>query len=174
MARKFKDLTNHEYKHYRVVRVDESKNSRHGKVWIVNCKSCGENVSANSSEILRERNICTTCRGSNSQISPYRALYGNYKRNALKKGRCWELTLEQFIGVVTSECYYCKIPPSQEYRKEGLRFYALYNGIDRYNNEIGYTVFNSVPCCKFCNLAKSRFNVSELEDWLRVITGENK
>jgi hypothetical protein len=171
MGRKYKDLTNHEYKNYLVIRVDESKTSRHGKMWIVQCKSCGNEVSASSAEILRERNVCSTCRSSDSQMSPYRLLYGNYKRSALTNDRCWELDFDKFMSMVTSKCHYCGIPPSQEYNKKGLRFYALYNGIDRYDNNEGYTEVNSVPCCKFCNLAKSRFNVSELKSWLDVIRG---
>ena len=28
------------------------------------------------------------------------------------------------------------------------------NGVDRVDNTKGYSVDNSVPCCKFCNTAK--------------------
>lgn len=31
----------------------------------------------------------------------------------------------------------------------------LYQGIDRVNSKIGYTLGNVVPCCKKCNTVKS-------------------
>jgi hypothetical protein len=34
-------------------------------------------------------------------------------------------------------------------------------GIDRINNEVGYSIKNSVPCCGVCNYMKRKFSKEE-------------
>ena len=38
----------------------------------------------------------------------------------------------------------------------------MYNGIDRKNSNLGYSLENIVPCCFICNRGKSNMNY---EDW---------
>lgn len=66
------------------------------------------------------------------------------KNWAKKKGRVMELTDQQIEAMITSICYYCKK------KKEGK-----FIGIDRKDNNLGYTVENTVPCCWPCNRAKN-------------------
>lgn len=40
------------------------------------------------------------------------------------------------------------------------------NGIDRVDSSIGYTIQNSVPCCKICNYAKHNLTLEEFTLWL--------
>ena len=42
----------------------------------------------------------------------------------------------------------------------------FYNGIDRIVNEQGYTVTNTVPCCKICNQAKMDFSLTQFYTWI--------
>ena len=42
-----------------------------------------------------------------------------------------------------------------------------YNGIDRIDNNIGYTIDNSVSCCKYCNFAKNDFLLDEFLLWIK-------
>ena len=42
----------------------------------------------------------------------------------------------------------------------------LYNGIDRKNNFLGYTLENIVPCCEKCNRAKHIMNLTEFKKWV--------
>jgi hypothetical protein len=39
------------------------------------------------------------------------------------------------------------------------------NGIDRADNALGYTVENSVSCCKICNIAKRDLTIEEFIFW---------
>lgn len=50
-----------------------------------------------------------------------------------------------------------------------MRYGIIYNGIDRQDNSIGYKTENCVPCCKFCNLAKSKFTIKEFQEWINYL-----
>ena len=63
-----------------------------------------------------------------------------YKQNAKKKNIEWLLSKKVFCHLLDGACYYCAKMP------------AL--GIDRYDNNVGYTPDNSVSCCSYCNYAK--------------------
>lgn len=41
----------------------------------------------------------------------------------------------------------------------------IYNGIDRIDNAKGYTIENSVTCCKRCNFAKRNMSYDEFISW---------
>ena len=45
----------------------------------------------------------------------------------------------------------------------------VYNGLDRVDNEKGYTIDNVVPCCKHCNYAKRNRSVEEFIDWIAQV-----
>lgn len=40
-----------------------------------------------------------------------------------------------------------------------------HNGIDRINNNKGYTQKNCLPCCKVCNFAKNTMKYKEFISW---------
>lgn len=81
-------------------------------------------------------------------------VYVDYKLRAEKKGREFYLTREQVHGIVVQPCYYCGKPPSNT-KKAGKHSVPFkYSGIDRRDNNVGYTLENVVPCCRECNTAK--------------------
>lgn len=43
-----------------------------------------------------------------------------------------------------------------------------YNGLDRVDSNLGYVAGNVVPCCRWCNQAKSSRPVGEFLTWLRL------
>lgn len=83
-------------------------------------------------------------------------LFLSYQRRAVKRKISFTLTKDEFRTLTRSDCYYCGQPPSQIV-KAGLGVHGeyIYSGIDRVDNSLGYTLVNSRPCCKFCNIAKS-------------------
>lgn len=46
-------------------------------------------------------------------------------------------------------------------------------GIDRLNNDKGYTVENIVSCCSICNKAKSNLTMEEFLAWIERIKIHN-
>ena len=84
-----------------------------------------------------------------------KSTYGRYKHRAATKGHSFELTLEQFLLLLNQSCHYCNAAPP--------------GGIDRKDNFQGYTLTNSLPCCKRCNLAKNDMDYEEFLNHIRSI-----
>ena len=87
-----------------------------------------------------------------------------YKCNARNRKREWALTEEQFIDLTQSLCHYCLQPPNKRMVKPYETY--VYNGIDRKDNNRGYTTENSLPCCSECNLAKGTRTYEAFVEWL--------
>ena len=85
-----------------------------------------------------------------------------YKSNAKKRGISFDLTYTQFENLVDSECYFCGDAAGNTLRKRGYNDYS-YTGIDRIDNSVGYLPSNCIPCCSWCNRAKSN---STLENFV--------
>lgn len=80
-------------------------------------------------------------------LTPLRK-FSTYKHSAKEKGKEFAITRDQFMALWQKPCYYCSATIKTI-------------GIDRVNNEIGYTVENIVPCCALCNYAKRGLSKSE-------------
>lgn len=95
--------------------------------------------------------------------------YSVYKRTAREKGRNFDLTIEEFEKIVTSPCIYCGEPPSRKSKPKKISSAFLFNGVDRRDNSIGYTVENSQPCCTTCNLAKRTMSEEVFMAWVEKV-----
>lgn len=99
-----------------------------------------------------------------------REALGAYKRQAKNRGLCFELSENEFFGLIISNCYYCGAEPSNKFKKFND---FKYNGVDRKDNLIGYTVDNCVACCATCNLCKRNLSSNEWVSWVnRLINSE--
>jgi hypothetical protein len=97
----------------------------------------------------------------------FNALYRNYSRHAKDRGLLFELSKDEFRGLVMLGCYYCEAEPSQVSRPAGRGNGSfIYNGIDRMDNLKGYSVGNCVPCCGRCNRAKTDLSYQGFVAWL--------
>lgn len=94
----------------------------------------------------------------------------NYKQSARLKDRQFSLTREEFMSLISSNCHYCGKSPSTE-RKPVNRWDSLfiYNGVDRVDNNKGYTLENTVPCCTDCNFLKKDIPYKEFLDMIKRI-----
>lgn len=172
MGRKYNDITGQKFKNLLVIKP--SHTTRKDFYWECKC-DCGETCYATSSSLLRGRtNYCKQCNTKKSHGTPLRLLFYTYEKNALKRNYAFELNLELFEKLIKSKCYYCGTEPQQQLYKKGMKYNLTYNGIDRRNNSIGYTIENSVSCCKFCNFAKSRFLEVDFINWLERIKNNFK
>ncbi|OHB99065.1 MAG: hypothetical protein A2Z57_04005 [Planctomycetes bacterium RIFCSPHIGHO2_12_39_6] len=97
-------------------------------------------------------------------------IFNTYKRTALKRGLVFNIEIKSFKFIIQSNCYYCNNSPSMIRKNKGCFGEFVYNGIDRINNNIGYEISNSVPCCKICNIAKSTLSFNEFYDWVKRIS----
>lgn len=99
----------------------------------------------------------------------------SYKRNAATRGLTWELTDEQAFILFGGDCEYCgAIANEHMYRGSGCSTSFACNGIDRIDNELGYTLDNVVSCCKLCNVAKSNKLYTDWMRWIGRIVERNR
>ena len=132
-------------------------------------KSCG---------CLR-REICSSLQGKYPQsglqrylgigVGNMRAVISKYKQNAKKGGREYKLTEEQFKEITKKDCYYCGAKPNNERKSSSNNGGYVYNGIDRIDNNKGYTMDNIVPCCRTCNIAKRNLTLQDFKDWIKRV-----
>lgn len=88
------------------------------------------------------------------------AIYHKYKIGATDRKLVFELSLDNFKRISQQNCYYCNSKPTNRATKKiKNNGEFIYNGIDRIDNSLGYTLDNSVPCCGVCN--KMKLNYSE-------------
>ena len=80
-----------------------------------------------------------------SQTDEYK--FKQYKFASKRRNHEFKLTEDLFTKLFHSNCTYCGI--------EDCR------GIDRVDNNVGYTNNNSVPCCEICNKMKWKLDVDK-------------
>ena len=76
--------------------------------------------------------------------------YKSYQKRAEKKNILFNLSEEEFNTINNNNCYICGKKNSEEHK----------NGIDRFNNSIGYTIENCRSCCFECNHMKKDLQFS--------------
>ena len=94
------------------------------------------------------------------------ALFRSYKKGAKERKLNFEISSVEFFKLTSSNCFYCGKKPSQGKKKDG---YYKYNGIDRKDSSLGYTLENSVPCCWECNKAKNSTPKEEFLSWIEQV-----
>lgn len=106
--------------------------------------------------------------------SSFNGLYASYKTKAEQKGRVFELTKEQFKILTESNCFYCGTEPKNIFKHKKYRNPYIYNGVDRVDNSIGYTINNSVSCCAWCNFMKHSKTEDEFLQHIKKIYEHSK
>lgn len=82
------------------------------------------------------------------------------------------LFIEEFYSISQKDCFYCSDKPNNVIKRKNKIF--KYNGIDRLDNSKGHIIDNIVPCCKYCNFAKSDLSIEEFENWIKRIKKHNE
>jgi hypothetical protein len=80
--------------------------------------------------------------------------YSDCKHSAITRNKSFEISREVFDKVRLHDCYLCGKKNSPEHR----------NGIDRVDNNIGYTEENVKSCCWDCNGLKRDYSLDDLFD----------
>jgi hypothetical protein len=83
----------------------------------------------------------------------------DYKSRAEKKCLEFVLNIDEFNELTSKDCYICGKKTTTGHR----------NGIDRFNNNLGYTIENSKPCCGGCNYLKRDYVYKDFIDKCELI-----
>lgn len=141
---------------------------RNNRGWTCKC-DCGlyVNISTNSltSGNARSCGCLRSVAALMRNVPLYTTVIRNLKNRACIRGYVWEISDEQVENLITSNCSYCGKSPEKKSTASRL----LRNGIDRVDNEIGYTNGNCVSCCKTCNQMKHSLGLSEFLNHIHAI-----
>jgi hypothetical protein len=85
--------------------------------------------------------------------------YLEYRNSALSRNYIFELTREQFDSLIKENCYICGKISNEVHT----------NGIDRFDNDIGYTIENANSCCGECNFMKNDMEYDKFFEQLKKI-----
>lgn len=155
------------------------------KVWDCICKCGNKKRFWKFSAITRQK----TCGcGIDSvgllakQSRSMKSRMNGYKNGAKKRNFEWLLSYEDFVKISTRPCFYCGSEPfkwdcmtnSPSLQKNSPNvnpkdYEIRFTGIDRYDSKLGYTIQNSVPCCKNCNRAKSDLQFDDFKEHINKI-----
>lgn len=89
--------------------------------------------------------------------------YSAYLKRAAKKDLEFTLTKEEFSKFINEKCYYCDKKTIEKHT----------NGIDRKDNDIGYTIQNCVSCCSQCNYMKGSLTKEKFIETCKRISNYN-
>lgn len=106
--------------------------------------------------------------------STLKGVYRQYRVHAETRGYEFNIPLDDFRIITKQNCHYCDIPPSNEAIKRRAHGSYVYNGIDRMNNDVGYELYNIVPCCFRCNRAKDVMGKEEFLEWIERVYNNTK
>ena len=131
---------------------------------------CGKKKFFTKNKILNKEIKCSCHSFGGEEIlnKDEMRLFKRYIDGAKKRGLKFELTQVDFKELIYQQCQYCGIEPKQKIGK------IKYNGIDRFDSEIGYDYLNTRTCCSLCNRAKSNMGHLEFYTWIDRISGHQK
>lgn len=134
--------------------------------WICRC-DCGKETRVRTKCLKRGATQSCGCSQQNAikylgDEASLRELHQEYRWGAKKRGFDFDLNIDQFRLLTSSNCHYCGASPSKLARtRKGLKIHYIYNGIDRVNNQVGYIETNCAPCCFICNRMKFQFSAED-------------
>lgn len=80
--------------------------------------------------------------------------YSSYVYRAQKKNLEVAIDESEFVKLTSSSCHFCL--------KETTETHL--NGVDRKDNNLGYTIDNCLPCCSECNYMKGELSYEDFID----------
>lgn len=154
-----------------VIKNTGNKQSR-DSLWECLCE-CGNVKHVAGRHLRHDRTKSCGCITKLPQgIAAINLLYRGYRRKADSRNLIFSISLEEFEFLTKQNCHYCGRHPNnsaQNWSTHRLNGDYIFNGIDRKNNEMGYTFSNSLPCCKICNRAKSNMDYEAFVAWINGV-----
>lgn len=185
---RFKNRTNDRYGRLLVL-SHAGKDARNKHLWLCQCDCGNQKIVVSDNLSSGKSKSCGCLRAeflskSGNQFSLYedrvvailKVQYSHLKRRSSKKSKnCTVMGFDDFFKMSLMPCHYCGIKSSKKLedrtneKADGKLLSSTIvdcNGIDRLDSDLGYTVENCVPCCKYCNTAKNTMPVDEFLSWI--------
>lgn len=147
--------------------------------WLCICE-CGNKTKVLGTSLRNGKTKSCGCSIGNERSgnAVFNILFRSSLRHFKNTNLEFNIDLEFIKSIVFNNCTYCNREPyelkcaHQRLRKsKGLEFdeCLLIQGLDRVDSNKGYTKDNVVPCCKYCNRAKSDLTTKEFKKLITLI-----
>lgn len=169
------------------IKISKLGNKTIRALWTCRC-SCGDTIKRSTTELLTKGriNMCTKCAYKSRPQSKLK--YSNnermYKLSIVSrceksKGRIKnKLSIKDYSKMSLENCNYCGEEPREVnylYKEKGVeKNLPKFNGIDRIDSSLDYSLDNCVPCCGICNTMKASLSVDDFFNHIRKINNKNK
>ena len=166
---KIKDLTGQVFGKLTVEALSPERTCNSGAKWVCKCECGGTATVASTTLVSGKVRSCGCMRHPWSAKTPQaNTLFRRCNYWAKARKLSFSLSFDEFFALISRPCHYCGAAPVQlATPKRRDKREAGYNGIDRVDSNVGYTIENSVPCCKVCNIAKREMPLSSFRAWIR-------
>lgn len=144
-----------------------------GPMWLCRC-DCGKELEVSSNYLKYHPNTKSYSCGcgkfykwGNPERGTINSAWAGHKNKASSRKLVQELSFDHWLYLTQQPCHYCGVLKSNRHKSSspyGVDF--LFNGIDRKDSAIGYTLENSVSCCSVCNMSKRLMSESEFLKWV--------
>lgn len=144
---------------------------------------CGKLFSIRLSSKVKTQGYfkCRSCYNSTFSPDPgERYAFQRVAKDARERGLSFDIPFEFFKLNCHEPCHYCgetdRNSISIKSRIKGRYIVRdfRYNGLDRKDNDVGYTEENCVPSCIVCNRAKREMPYDEFIEWInRLVAFRN-
>lgn len=164
----------------------KSADKERGLIWELVC-DCGNIIEANSFALTIGHKKSCGCLIKDIGVSSrklkgevgLRRVYNGIKGRAKNKSLDFDISLDKFKQLTSANCYYCNSEPSSISKYgDSTPIYAeaiengkyIYNGLDRINNDLGYTLDNVLTCCASCNMLRGdNMTVQETVEVIKLL-----
>lgn len=99
----------------------------------------------------------------------FNVLYSIYQKNAKSRNIQFLLEKDRFRELTKQNCYICGRQPETIINRKKSNGKYIYNGIDRIDNNKGYTYENCKACCETCNVAKWKQTTKDFLEWVKKV-----
>jgi hypothetical protein len=163
-------------KYHRLIVICKTNEIKHHEHLFEFLCECGNKIVLPYNTVASGRRKSCGClgieklrRGKDPGEGGLNRLLWQYTTSAKKAKRNFDLSIEEFKVLTKGNCYYCGAKPSQIVSMNPLNpkdHYSdyVYNGIDRIDNDKGYSKNNVVSCCKRCNKIKIDYTQKDFID----------
>lgn len=162
------DITGRKYGRLTAIR-EIGIDTHHNTIWLCKCE-CGNEISVSSRNLRHGKVKSCGCLKAELILphgeASFNHLFGRMLDDAKGRGNKWELTRGQLRALTKQPCHYCGTEPMQCMRTANSTGAYIYNGLDRVDNNLGYTIDNVVACCGHCNKAKNTMTIKEFKLWV--------
>lgn len=174
---KIKDLTGQKFGKFTVLSRSEQY-KKNFVLWKCAC-ACGNIKEISSNNLVKGISLNCEC-GNDVELSKdkqkysrvdrvWRKLFLTAKRKVQEKNLRFELSLDDFRVITSKNCFYCNQEPEVKGITRISKDAILANSLTRFDNNIGYTLHNCVPCCKMCQMMRADLEFDEFHEHILKI-----